>query len=65
MAVKFYFRKDRYGLEEIELKRLTLIHGGTFRQWREILVSICDLDTLHLFLNLSLFPNIPTGVYGS
>ncbi len=43
MAVKFYFQKDRYGLEEIELKRLTLIHGGTFRQRREILLSIYAL----------------------
>lgn len=40
MAVKFYFRKDRYGLEELELKCLTLIHGGTFEQRREILLSI-------------------------
>ena len=39
MAVKFYFQKERYGIEELELKRLTLIHGGTFRQRREILLS--------------------------
>jgi len=43
MAVKFYFKKDRYGLEELELKHLTLIHGGTFRQRREILLSIYAL----------------------
>ena len=43
MAVKFHFQKDRYGLEEIELKRLTLIHRGTFKQRREILLSIYAL----------------------
>ena len=43
MAVKFYFQKDMYGLEELELKRLTLIYGGTFRQRREILLSIYAL----------------------
>lgn len=43
MAVKFYFQKDRYGIEELELERLTLIHGRTFRQRREILLSIYAL----------------------
>ena len=43
MAVKFYFPKDRYGIEGLELKRFTLFHGGTFRQRREILISIYAL----------------------
>ena len=43
MAVKFFFQKEKYGIEGIELKPLTLIYGGTFRQRREILLSIYAL----------------------